>query len=112
LPAARHHIADRAAPSRSYADAAYTLAELQARANQTPAEVVARSLLTSETDPRNAVAVLISPYGSEVAQALVIVGGSEQVKQTILNYQASQSTQPYIQEVTNQSIGVLTQVKH
>src|SRR6266446_4569360 len=69
LPAARHHIADRAAPSRSYADAAYTLAELQARANQTPAEVVARSLLTSETDPRNAVAVLISPYGSEVAQA-------------------------------------------
>jgi hypothetical protein len=95
----------------SYADAAYALAQMQANATQTPAQVLAHSLVNA-TDPRDAIAVLISPQGSEVAQALATSGDLDQVKQQILNYQASQASEPYVQEVTTQSIGVLARASH
>jgi hypothetical protein len=95
----------------SYADAAYALAQIQANATQTPAQVLAHSLVNA-TDPRDAIAVLISPQDSEVAQALVTSGDLDQVKQQILNYQASQASEPYVQEVTTQSIGVLARASH
>lgn len=56
-------------------------------------------------------AVLTSPWGPEVAQALANNGGLEQVKTRILNFQASYPMQPYLQEQTNDSLATLAAVK-